>query len=205
MGFPVYNMQKKKVKEVELSAAVFEKPLRSVLHQAILGYQANKKQGTSSTLTRHFVTGSTRKIYRQKGTGQARHGDIKAPIFVGGGSVFGPHPRDRSHKLTTSMKHEALREALSLKKKQDQFLLIDQFQFEKTKTKEAVKVLQTLGLDNVLIVMDQANTETLKSVRNIPHVKICRSTDLNALEVMKHEIILMTVDSLGKVEKWLTA
>ncbi|MBI1908681.1 MAG: 50S ribosomal protein L4 [Deltaproteobacteria bacterium] len=204
MSNPVYNLQKKKVGELELLSAVFDKPLKSVLHQVILGYQTNQRQGTSSVLTRHFVTGSTRKIYRQKGTGQARHGDIKAPIFVGGGNAFGPHPRDWSSPIPVKLRHEALREALSLKKKQEQLMIVDKFELSKVKTKEAFKTLKGLGLDNALVVLDEVTPEAVKSVRNLAHFKVCRSTDLNALEVMRYDNLLMTVGAVGKVQKWLS-
>lgn len=200
----VYNLKKKKLSDVELSDAVFGAPLnRAFLHQTLLTYRANKRQGTVETKTRSDISGSTRKIYRQKGTGQARHGDIKAPIFVGGGSVFGPHQRNWQTKIPPKVKKKALIEALSLKAKQGELILLDQFQMETPKTKVAASILKDLGVQSALIVMEKATEATLQSVRNIPYCKVCRVTDLNAYDVIYYKNLLLTKDSVEKVEQWL--
>ena len=202
----VYNLKKKKLSEIELSDAVFgQKVNRKFLHEMLLIYRENKRQGTSNTLTRKDVTGSTRKIYRQKGTGQARHGDIKAPIFVGGGTVFGPHPRDWRSRLPVKMRRKALCEALALKVKQGQLMVVDQFKMDKPKTKVAHQILKDLGLSNVLIVMDKPSVETVRSVRNLPHCRVSRVADLNAYDVIGYNNLLLTTESVEKVQQWLQA
>ena len=163
----VYDLKKKKVKELKLAPEVFERPLNeTLLHQAVLNYQSNKRHGTSNTLTRRDVRGSTVKIYRQKGTGNARHGDIKAPIFVGGGTVFGPHPRSWFSKMPVKMRRAALREALSLKNRQGELILVDKLEISKPKTKEAEKILKGLGLKSSLVVVEKPETSLVRSFRN---------------------------------------
>ncbi|MDO8643513.1 MAG: 50S ribosomal protein L4 [bacterium] len=202
----VYDLKKKKVKELKLEPSIFERPLNeTLLHQAILNYQTNQRRGTSNTLTRSDVRGSTVKIYRQKGTGNARHGDIKAPTFVGGGTVFGPHPRNWFSKMPVKMRRGALCEALSLKNKQGDLLIVDKLEMAKPKTKEAVKILKGLGLESSLVVVAKVDDALTRSFRNIPYCKVCTVTDLNALDVIRYKNILLTAELVSKVEQWLQA
>ena len=204
MNTPVYNLKKEKVRDLPLSAAIFDRPAKpNFLHQLLLQYETNKRLGTSSTKTRKEVTGSTRKIYRQKGTGNARHGDIKAPVFVGGGTVFGPHPRSWYSKIPTEFRHEGLRQALSLKNRGGKLVIVDEFRLAQPKTKEAAAVLKKLGLASALVVLAEPDKTTVKSIRNIAATDVCSVGDLNAFNVMKHEHLVLTAGAVAKVEKWL--
>lgn len=195
----VYNQDGKKVSQVELAKSV-EGPVKKVLlWEAIKMQQANKRSGTASTKTRSNVRGSTKKIYRQKGSGNARHGDIKAPIFVGGGQTFGPLPRDYSYLMPKKARANALKSALSLKLKEGKLKVVDQVSFKEIKTKSATKFFQSLGLEDALLVIAKKDLLVEKSVKNLPHHKVIRVEGLNVYDVLKYDHLVLTKDSLDAI------
>lgn len=200
----VFNVQKKGVGEVELSEKIFAAPLnKPLIYEVVKMQRACKRQGDAATKTRGFVSGTTAKMYRQKGTGRARHGDAKANIFVGGGKSFGPHPRDYSYSIPKKARRNGLYSALSLKKSEGKLLIVDDFKFEKPKTKNGVKVLESLGISKPLIVTHGANENFEKSVRNIPGVRIIRWEGLNVIDVLNHDFTVITLPALNEMQESL--
>lgn len=201
----VYDMKGKVVDSVSLSKEIFGAKINpQLMSQAVRVYLANQRIGTASTKTRGEVHGSSRKIYRQKGTGRARHGSIRAPIFVHGGIVFGPKPRDYSLKLPSKMKKAALFSALSAKLKDGEIKVIDGLDTIEAKTKQMVQVLKNLALDsknnNILLIIpppSQKGVENVvKAVRNIKGVAFSQASQLNAYEVLRSKAVVFLKDSI---------
>src|SRR5690554_5249815 len=164
----VLNMAGEQVGEVELSDAVFAAPInRGLMHQALVRQLANARAGTHKTKTRSEVRGGGRKPWRQKGTGRARHGSIRSPVWVGGGTVFGPHPRSYRQKMPKKMRQAALRSALSVKAGSGQIIVVDDLSMEAPKTKEMVRVLTSLGIDgqSALILLPERDMPVERSAR----------------------------------------
>jgi large subunit ribosomal protein L4 len=200
----LHNASGKKVKDVEVPEALFAGPIRKgLLYYVIRNQLANRRAGTHSTLTRGMVAGSTRKIYRQKGTGNARHGDIKAPIFVGKGQTFGPHPRDYSYTMPKSAKRRGLQTALALKAKSGNLLLIENPEWKQIKTKHAVEFFKSLKVASALVVLDKSNEILEKSVRNLPGFKVLRTEGLNVYDILKYDHLILTEEAFAGVEKRL--
>lgn len=174
----------------------------AVVHSAVVAFLANQRQGTHATKTRGLVSGGGKKPYKQKHTGRARQGSIRAPHFRGGGAVFGPQPRDYSIRLPRNVRRAALYKALSMKLVDGQIVLVDALPMEKPKTKDMAQVLKNLGLDghSVLIVIPEDNKNIFASARNIPGVAVTRATDLNAYAVAAYERVLLTADALKKLQ-----
>lgn len=189
----VINSRGENVSQVELNDSVFNVPVKSeVLHQVVTMQLACKRAGTASVKHRSEVSGSTRKLFRQKGTGRARRGDIKSPLLRGGGVVFGPDGRVYAYKVPKKIKNLALKMALSSKLKEDRLVVLNSFEISQIKTKEFVKILDTLDKQNVLIVIDEKNEKIELSSRNIPQVKVLRTDGLNVYDVLKyHDLILL--------------
>ncbi|HAK88106.1 MAG: 50S ribosomal protein L4 [Nitrospirae bacterium GWC2_46_6] len=189
--------------KIGLSEAVFNNAAsESVVHTAVVSYLANQRQGTHATKTRGMVRGGGRKPWKQKKTGRARHGSIRSPIWPGGGTAFGPQPRDYSIKLPKSMRKTALYKALTMKLSDGEIEVVDSMAMEKPKTKEMLKMLGTLGLSGkkVLIVLPEKDENILLSVRNIPTVDVIRVSDLNAYCVAAFERLLFTVDAVSRLQ-----
>lgn len=201
---PTLDLSGKEGKDKEFRKEIFavDASMR-LLAQYERVYLANQRQGTASTKTRGQVTGSTRKIYRQKGTGRARHGDIKAPIFVGGGIVGGPKPRDFSLRISKKQKRKALFFSLSLKKKQNDILVLsDDFLQIQPKTKNFVAFLKSVNLlrQSLLLVLSKIEKNNLvMSVRNIANISICEAASLNAHAVLSHDKILFISQALDNL------
>lgn len=172
-----------------------------LLAQAVRVHLANQRHGTASTKTRGEVEGSTRKIYRQKGTGRARHGAIRAPIFVGGGIVFGPKPRDYHLTIPTRMKRRALAGALTAKLKSGDILIIDGLDKLEAKTRRMVQVLESLGVgkSTLLVVSPHADT-VVRAARNIPSIDILSAHSINTYEVLAHAKVLVMKSALSDIE-----
>jgi large subunit ribosomal protein L4 len=201
---PVYNLAGEEVDKIELSDAVFGLPMNTALvHQAMVRQLANKRQGTHATKTRGMITGSGRKLWRQKGTGRARHGSIKSPTWRGGGVVFGPHPRDYTQRMPKKMRRQALRTALSGKLAAQQILLLDEIEFAEPKTKQMVSVLGAFAVRSALVVLPNSNLNVQKSARNIPNVKTLPVQNLNVLDVLNHQHLIMPVAAARRVEQAL--
>lgn len=172
-----------------------------VIHQVVVNYLANQRQGTHSTKTRGEVSGGGRKPWRQKHTGRARQGSIRAPHWVGGAIVFGPKPRDYSYELPKALRKVALREAIEGKLRDNELFLLDSIKIDKPKTKEMVSILKKLGLDgSVLIITPDKDENLILSSRNIPQVTVKRVLDVNAYDIVSHNRVLVLKEAMQKLE-----
>lgn len=200
----VYNLQKKSVGELELSDEVFGVEVNEALIYDVLKAQlASRRAGTAKTKTRPEVSGSTRKLYRQKGTGAARHGAIRAAQYVGGGRVHGPQPRDYSYRPPRKMRAGALVSALSLKLKQGQLLVVDTFELAEIKTKNLAAILNVLEAKNSLIVDAKANEKLRISTRNIPKSHFLPPEGVNLYDVLRHENLILTKEAATELQNRL--
>jgi large subunit ribosomal protein L4 len=198
-------MKGEKAGDVELRSDIFEVSVNvPLMHQAFERQMANARAGTHKTQTRGEVNRTTRKWYRQKGTGHARHGSRSANLFVGGAVAHGPKVRDYSKKLPRKMRRAALRSALSAKASEDQIVVLDALDVEVPKTKVVVSALERLGIDgSVLLLLAERNETVEKSVRNLPHVKVLNANYLNIRDLLSHDKILIPMDSLQIIERIL--
>ena len=201
----VYNMSGAQVGEIELADSVFGiEPNQHVLHEAVVMQRASLRQGTHKTKGRSEVSGGGRKPWRQKGTGRARQGSIRAPQWKGGGTVFGPTPRSYKYKLPKKVRRLAIRSALSAKVKDDQIIVLDQLTMERPKTKEFVAMLNNLHVDRKALVVAADFDETVAlSARNIPTVKFITANGINVLDVLGYDKLIITKDAVQKVEEVL--
>lgn len=198
----LYNMEGTKTGSMEVSDAIFAAEVNNaVLHQVVVNYLANQRQGTQSTKTRAEVRGGGRKPYRQKGTGRARQGSIRSPQWVGGGVVFAPKPRDYSFKLNKKVKRLALQSALSTKVAEGKIIVLDELTLSEVKTKEMVKVLGNIKCDNALIVMDGSNENVMLSARNIPTVKTASVNTINVYDLLKYNNLVVTKEAVEKIQE----
>jgi large subunit ribosomal protein L4 len=196
----VMNTAGKKVGEMTLSDAVFGATVNENLFFETVRWQlAKARQGNAATKGRSYISGSTRKLYRQKGTGRARRGDIKSPTLRGGGTLFGPTPRDYGYALPKKVRKAALRSALSKRLAESHLIVLEGFDLAKAKTKEAVAVLGRLGLANVLIIDSENHTLDL-STRNIHKVKYLPPEGLNVADILRYESVLLTKKAVEAVE-----
>lgn len=203
MQFPVHNINGEVVDNIEINDRVFGLPFNeAVVHQAVVRQQANARQGTASAKTRSEVAGTTKKMYRQKGTGYARAGSKRSPLRRGGGIIFGPKPRNYRQAIPKKMRQLAIKCALSAKARSQELVILDQLSFERPKTKEMVKVLVALGVDSsALIVTSEPEENLVKSARNLPAVYTIRANLLNVVDILSNKILLMTVDAVRKTEE----
>ncbi|MEZ4528038.1 MAG: 50S ribosomal protein L4 [Desulfobacterales bacterium] len=202
----VLNSKGEKVSEMELTDAVFNVEVKpAVLHEVVVMQLAGRREGSASVKRRGDVKGSTRKLFRQKGTGRARRGDIKSPLLRGGGSVFGPSPRSYEYKVPKKVRRLALRMALSSKLRENELTVLDRLEMERIKTKDFLAVIQTLGKNNVLLVIDQKDEKLELSSRNIPQVKVMRSEGLNVYDVLKYKDVILLEPAVRTIEGRLAA
>ena len=203
MQVPVYNINGEKVKDIEISDRVFNAPFNeSLVHQVMVGQLANQRHGTVDTKTRSDVAGSTRKLYRQKGTGNARAGSLRSPLRRHGGIVFGPHQRDYRQDTPKKMRQVALRSVLSIKVKEGDLKIIDRFQFEEPKTKEMERILNALGVQSTVLVVDQTpEMNMIKSARNLGQIKTLPANLLNVVDLLSHKVLIMTESAVQKAEE----
>lgn len=199
----LYNMNAEEVGTLNLSdnlfAADYNEPL---IHEVVVAYNANQRQGTKSTLTRSEVRGHAKKPYRQKHTGRARHGSTKSPEYKGGGVVFAPKPRDFSKKLNKQVKKIAFASAMSEKLRQNEIVFIDEFKLAEPKTKEVVKFLNAFGLNkSVVIVTDEKNADALRSAGNLQNVQIQIAELLSTYDVVANNKVVMTKDAVKSLEE----
>lgn len=202
MDTPVYNKEGKKIDSVELDAEKFGGPIRTtLLRDALLMYEANKRQGTASTKTKAEVAGGGKKPWAQKHTGRARAGSIRSPLWKGGGVAFGPKPRDYSYVIPKKAKKMAFYSALATRVRDGELLVVDDLNFEAPKTKQMVMTLKALGINGVscLIIIPKADEIVWKSARNIPYVKVSTCSGLNAYEILKPKKILLTKEALSNI------
>lgn len=199
----VYNMKAEEVEELKLSDDLFALPYNEALvHEAIVAYNANQRQGTKSTLTRSEVRGHAKKPWRQKKTGRARHGSTKSPEFTGGGVVFAPKPRDFSKKMNKTAKRLALLTALSQKIKQNELKVVDNFAIDTAKTKDAQAFVDAFKFAGSTIVVGLAlNDATLKAVRNIKTLNVEDINYLNTYDVVANKNVVLTKSAIKSIEE----
>ncbi|MBS5793618.1 MAG: 50S ribosomal protein L4 [Lachnospirales bacterium] len=198
----VLNMSGSEVGSVELNENIFGVEVNEhVMHQAVVQYLANQRQGTKSAKTRAEVRGGGRKPWRQKGTGRARQGSIRSPQWTGGGVVFAPKPRDFSFKLNKKVKRLALKSALTTKVNNEKFVVVDELKLNEIKTKEMKKVLDSLNVNKGLVVLEENNKNVLLSTRNIPNVKTAGVNTINVYDILKYESFVVTKEALAKIEE----
>lgn len=201
----LFNQTGAQVGEIELNDSVFGiEPNKAVLHDAVVMQLASLRQGTHDTKGRSEVRGGGRKPWKQKGTGRARQGSIRAPQWVGGGTVFGPTPRSYAYKLPRKVRRLAIRSALSTKVLNNEIVVLDALQFEAPKTKEMVQVLKGLNVERKALVVTGEFTENVaKSASNIPGVKFVTASGINVLDVLNYDKLVITQDAVSKVEEVL--
>lgn len=199
----VFDMTGNKVSETELSEAVFGiTPNEAVMHAMVVNYLANQRQGTQSTLTRTEVRGGGRKPWRQKGTGHARQGSIRAPQWYHGGVALGPKPRSYSYTLNKKVRRLAMKSALSTKVLDNNFIILDALTLENYKTKTVVEMLKALNVDGkALIVTAEADQKIVKSAANIPGVKTAAVNTLNVYDILNYDKFIIVKNAIGKIEE----
>ena len=203
MQVPVYSLTGEVVEHIEISDQVFAVPFNEgVVHQAMVRQRANARQGTASTKTRSEVSGSSRKLFRQKGTGYARAGSRRSPLRRGGGITFGPHPRSYRQAMPKKMRQLAQRCALSAKARDKELMVLEELKLEEPKTKQMVQILAALGVDSsALIVTSEPEDSIIKSARNLKGIKTMPANLLNVLDILSYKMLLMTVTAVRKVEQ----
>jgi large subunit ribosomal protein L4 len=206
MKLSVYNLSGSVVDEVELDEAIFGvKPNVALMHQIVVGQEANRRVGTASTKTRAVIRGTTKKMYKQKGTGRARHGSRKVPSWIGGGVAHGPHPRSYDQHLPKKMRRAAIRSALSVKARDGQIVLLDALELAAPKTKEMIALLGRLPVSGkVLLTLDQASQNVHLSARNLQRVSTLPANALSTREVLRHDYLVATVPAIRALEQWLS-
>lgn len=201
----LYNMEGRVIGDIELNDAIFGVEVNNALmHQAVVNHLANLRQGTVATKNRSLVRGGGRKPWRQKGTGRARHGSIRSPIWRGGGVVFGPMPRSYKYSMPKKARRAALKSALSAKVRDGEIIVVDQLALTEVKTKNMFKVLKTLNAEQKpLIVLDEWDRNIELSTRNIPNTTLTKSTGLNVYDVLNHKNVILTKAAVAKLEEVL--
>ncbi|WP_321414021.1 50S ribosomal protein L4 [uncultured Desulfobacter sp.] len=197
----VLNSTGAKVSEIELPDEIFSIPVKtSVLHEVVRSQLVSKRVGTAASKTRGMISGSTKKLFRQKGTGNARAGSIKSPLRKGGGVIFGPSQRSYEIKVPKKVRKLALKMALSAKVSDSQLFVIDALELEEIKTKALANVLSALKLDDLLIVSDNDDEKLALSSRNIPDVKVIKTEGLNVYDILKFKNLLLVESSIGNIK-----
>lgn len=205
MRVPLKNMAGETVGEVELQDQVFAVPVNeAVMHQALLRQRANARLGTVQTKTRSDVSGGGRKPWRQKGTGRARQGSIRAPHWKGGGVVFGPHPRSYEQKMPRKMRRLALRSALSVKAAEERVVVLDQLAMDVPKTKEMAAMLERLAVNgSALILLSEPMWAVEKAADNLSQVKTLRTCSLNVADLLGYDYLIMPMAAVDAVHQHL--
>lgn len=205
MQFPVHNVEGQVVEQVQIEDSVFAQPFNEgLVHQAMVRQLANARQGTADTKTRGLVSGSTRKLYRQKHTGRARRGSIRSPLLRGGGIVFGPHPRSYRQRMPRKMRRLALKCVLSAKASSGEMVVIDRFQMSQPKAMEMGRILKALGVDSsILIATLGPESDVILSARNLAGTKTLPAGLLNVVDVLSYKFLVITVEGLRHLEKLL--
>ncbi|WP_316637088.1 50S ribosomal protein L4 [uncultured Ruminococcus sp.] len=199
----VVDMQGKNVGSVDLAESIFGiEPNAAVMHQMVVSYLANQRQGTQSALTRSEVSGGGRKPWRQKGTGRARQGSTRAPQWYHGGVVFAPKPRDYRFSVNKKVKRLAMKSALSSKAQAEEIVVIDKIAFDEIKTAKAAEMLKAVGSERkALIVLPEVDDKAIKSARNIPGVKTAQVNEMNVYDILNADKLIIAKDALTKIEE----
>ena len=198
----VKSVTGKKVSEIELNEAVFGVEVNDVVvHQVLVNYLANQRQGTQSTKTRSEVRGGGIKPWRQKGTGRARQGSIRAPQWIKGGIALGPKPRDYRYKLPKKVRALAIKSVLTSKLQENKLVVVDKIELKEIKTKEMVKVLENLKANKALVVLNEKNLNVQASTRNIENAKAITVNTINIYDLLRFETLVIDVDSVKTLEE----
>ena len=198
----IFNKEGKKVDEMQLNEAVFATEVNEyALHQVVVALLANRRQGTQSAKTRSEVRGGGIKPWRQKGTGRARQGSIRAPQWIKGGIVFAPKPRDYRMAVPKSMRKVAMKSALTTKVQNEQMIVLDELSFEAPKTRVVVDMLKALEAKKALIITAESNEAVYKSARNIEGVSVIPANNINVYDLLKYEKLIVTKDAVSKIEE----
>ena len=198
----VYNMEGKEVGSLELNDAIFGVEVNEhLVHMAVLQQLANNRQGTQKAKTRSEVSGGGRKPWRQKGTGHARQGSIRAPQWKGGGVVFAPVPRDYSFKLNKKEKRAALKSVLTSRVQENKVIVVDELKMDEIKTKTFKGVLDNLNAEKALVVLNDMDANVIASAKNIPTVKTTQTNELNVFDVLKYNTVVVTKDAVATIEE----
>lgn len=202
----VFDIDKNKVSEIELSDAVFDAEVNeAVLYEVVKMQMASRRRGTAETKERGDISGGGKKPWRQKGTGRARSGTSRSPLWRGGGTVFGPHPRDYSFKVPKKVRKKALMSALTLKYRGNQMVILRDFPMSEIKTKSFAEVVNRFGWDKVLFIVDKSYPMLEKSSRNIQNVKMMRSEGINVYDLLNYEHVVLLEPSVKLIEGTLIA
>ena len=198
----VLNMEGSEVGKMKLNDAIFGVEINEhLVHLAVVTQLANNRQGTQKAKTRSEVRGGGRKPWRQKGTGHARQGSIRAPQWTGGGVVFAPTPRDYSKKMNKKEKRIALKSALTSRVQDGKFIVVDELKFDAPKTKEFAKVMENLKAEKALVVINDNDTNVVKSAANIPTVKTASTNTINVYDILKYDTVVVTQDAVKTIEE----
>ncbi|MCR5196568.1 MAG: 50S ribosomal protein L4 [Pseudobutyrivibrio sp.] len=198
----VYNMEGKEVGTMDLNDSIFAVEINEhLVHMAVVQQLANNRQGTQKAKTRSEVSGGGRKPWRQKGTGHARQGSIRAPQWTGGGVVFAPTPRDYSFKLNKKEKRAALKSALTSVVNDNKFIVVDELKLDAIKTKDFAKVLTNLNVDKALVVLDSNDQNVVMSAKNIPTVKTALTNTINVYDILKYNTVVVTKAAVDQIQE----
>ena len=198
----VYNMEGKEVGKMDLNDAVFGVEVNEhLVHLAVVQQLANNRQGTQKARTRSEVSGGGKKPWRQKGTGHARQGSIRAPQWKGGGMVFAPVPRDYSFKMNKKEKRAALKSALTSRVNEEKLLVLDELKLDEIKTKNMQKVLDNLKVKKAIVIIDGEDNNVVLSAKNIPNVITASAEMLNVYDIMKYSTVIVTKAAVAKIEE----
>lgn len=205
---PVFSQTREPVGEIELPVSIFAEPLwEHLLYEVVKMQLANRRAGTAATKTKGKVKGGGRKPWRQKGTGRARAGSIRSPLWVGGGTIFGPQPRSYSYRLPRRARQTALRSALSLKRQEGHLLVVDKLELPAIKTRRVVELLRQLAVEeeSVLIVIPEKDERIERAARNLPRVKVLRAEGLNVYDLLHYRYLLLTQGAVDRLAVRLAA
>ena len=198
----IYNMDVNEVGSLELSDAVFGVEVNEhLVHMAVVQQLANKRQGTQKAKTRSEVRGGGRKPWRQKGTGHARQGSIRAPQWKGGGVVFAPVPRDYSFKLNKKEKRAALKSALTSRVNNNKFIVVDELKLDEIKTRKFKEILTNLKVNKALVILNDNDQNVVMSARNLPAVKTALTNTINVYDILKYDTVVVTRDAVATIEE----
>ncbi len=204
----LYDTKGQAVGNVDLNEEVFAVEINEhVVHEAVTAQLAAKRAGTAKTKTRSEVAGGGRKPWRQKGTGRARHGSIRSPLWVGGGTTFGPQPRNYEKDIPKKEKKLAVKSALTDKVEEEDLIIVDEFSFEQPKTKQMITVLENLDLqdEKVLIILNEKDENVYKSARNIPGVRVTTADRITVYDIVNYDKLVMVESAISPIEEVLTA
>ncbi len=198
----VLNMEGNEVEKLNLNDGIFGVEINEhLVHLAVVSQLANNRQGTQSAKTRSEVRGGGRKPWRQKGTGHARQGSIRAPQWTGGGVVFAPKPREYSKKLNKKERRLALKSALTSRVNENKFIVVDEFKFDEVKTKNVANMLNNLNVKKALVIMGDKNDNLILSARNIPGVKTALTSTINVYDILKYDTVVVSKEAVANIEE----